>query len=87
MMLTDIQLTPEFILSFFGVVFMAGAFYSIQKRLEVRMKETEHDLHDVIKQQAVHDEKINKIDEKLNKMEIQNTEIIKILTKGKLHDK
>lgn len=86
MMLTDMQFNPEFIMSFLGIIFMAGAFYSIQKRLEVRMKESEKDLHDVIKQQAVHNEKINKIDEKLNKMEIQNTEIIKILTKGKLYE-
>ncbi len=68
---TNMAFTPEFILSIVSIIFAAGSLFSVLKRLDTKMKENDKDLQNVITQQSIHNEKINKIDEKMNKVEIQ----------------
>jgi len=90
---TDMTFTPEFILSILLIIFTAGGIVFNIKRLGAKAEENEKILQNVLTRQYVQDEKISRVDEKLNKVEIQieskmakmellNSEILKIVTQN-----
>jgi len=82
-----IPVTSEFIWSMIVIIFLAGGYFSVIKKMEQKLKDAEKDLQSVMTSQAVHNEKITKIDDKINKMEMQNIEIIKLLTLRNTYEK
>jgi len=87
-MLTNLQFSTEFIIFGIGVVFAVGGFHQLVKWLESKMKKIEEELQENKKEvfnlkinQAVNDEKITKIDQKISKLELNSSEILTILTK------
>lgn len=81
------QLSLEFIFSLLSIIFLAGGYFSVLKKMEQKLKENDREIQTMITAQAVSNEKMTKIDEKINKMENQNLEIISLLTRRTFYEK
>lgn len=79
-MLSTSQINDEIIWSIAVAIFFFGFHFSILKKLDLKIKEQESDLKECAKTLAVHSELIKILDQKINRIENQNQEILKILT-------
>lgn len=83
---TLVPFSYEILFSSVSFIFCCGGYFTILKKLELKMKEVDKDLRAVITSQAVQEEKLYQIEKMLHAAETNNISIIKLLRASKKYE-